>query len=125
LVRNPIRPFALAKRVNDMTAPRILQEPAEGSRETIEHELTRQTRRAGEKTSPQATSEDVRRILRDPDERKIIEILSLKPTVAELEQAAMWSGGEGDVLGKMGRQLTGRAAQIFEILSADHDEEDH
>jgi len=104
--------------------PRVLQDPAEGSRETVEHELAREARRADSKPSPKATSQDIKRILRDPDERKAAEILKLKPTIAEIEQAAMWSGGEGDTLGKAGLKLSGRTARVFEILSAGEDEEE-
>lgn len=104
--------------------PRIQQDPAEGSRETVEHELARQSRRPrGESDSAPATLDDAKRLLGDTDERKIAEILAVQPTIWELEEAAIWYRGDGDVLGKTGRSLSGKAAQIFEILSAD-DEDD-
>ena len=107
-----------------MMTPQILQEPAEGSRETVEHELARQSRRPrGESDSAPATPDDAKRLLGDTDERKIAEILAVQPTIWELEQAAIWHRGDGDVLGKAGRPLSGKAAQVFEILSAD-DEDD-
>jgi len=107
-----------------MTTPRILQEPAEGSRETVEHELARQSRRPrGESDSAPATLNDAKRLLGDTDERKIAEILAVQPTIWELEQAAIWHRGDGDVLGKAGRALSGKAARIFEILAADEEDE--
>jgi hypothetical protein len=107
-----------------MIAPRIIQDPAEGSRETVEHELDRQARKRDSNPSPQATSEDVKRILRTIDGRNVVEILDLRPTVAEIEQAALWSSGEGGTLGKAGFKLSGRTARIFEIVSAGEDEDE-
>ncbi|MBX6427127.1 MAG: hypothetical protein IRZ09_14525 [Variibacter sp.] len=66
--------------------------------------------------------DDVRRILGDIDEDKILEILALKPTFAELEEAAIWVSGDGDVLARSGRPLTGLVADIVDILTADEDE---
>ena len=107
-----------------MMTPQILQDPAEGSRETVEHELARQSRRPrGESDSAPATLDDAKRLLGDTDARKIAEVLAVQPTIWELEQAAIWHRGDGDVLGKTGRSLSGKAARIFEILAAD-DEDD-
>jgi hypothetical protein len=71
-----------------------------------------------------ATHEDLRRILGHIDDRKAIEILALHPKVLEVEEAAVWAAGDGDVLAKGGRPLTGVAAEIFEMLTADEDEEE-
>jgi hypothetical protein len=107
-----------------MTPPRIVQEPAEGSRETVEHELARQSRRPiGESDSEPATLDDAKRLLGDTDQSKIAEILAVQPTIWELEQAVIWHRGDGDVLGKAGYPLSGKAARIFEILAADDEEE--
>jgi len=74
-------------------------------------------------TQPKAASgSELRSIVGNIDEAKIIEILKLNPTVADLEEAALWAGGEGDTLGKEGHPLTGTAAQVFDILIADEDE---
>ncbi|HML13528.1 MAG TPA: hypothetical protein VK456_09500 [Xanthobacteraceae bacterium] len=70
-----------------------------------------------------ATREDVRRTLGDVDDVKVVEILALTPSVIELEEAAMWSRGEGEVLGKSGHPLTGIPAAIFEIIAPDEEEE--
>ncbi|MEX0751807.1 MAG: hypothetical protein WD073_02650 [Xanthobacteraceae bacterium] len=69
------------------------------------------------------THDDLKAILGDMDDAKIIQILALKPTLSDLEEAAIWATGNGDVLGKAGRPLTGRAADILEILTADAEEE--
>jgi hypothetical protein len=70
-----------------------------------------------------ATHDELRSILGDVDDATTLEILGLNPTVADLEEAVMWASGRGDILGKQGRPLTGIAAQIFDILARDEQEE--
>jgi len=69
-----------------------------------------------------ATSEDVLRVAGDIDEHKVIDILALNPTVEEVEEAALWATGDGDILGRTGRPLAGIVADIYEILTADEEE---
>jgi hypothetical protein len=78
-------------------------------------------------TPPSGTAcgDDVKRILGDIEASKVIEVLSLKPTVAELEEAAVWASGNGDVLAKGGHPQTGMVAQIVDILTADEEEAEH
>ena len=64
-----------------------------------------------------ATREDVQAVLGHIDEGKLIEILDLHPTVADLEQAVVASAGDNDILGKSGHPLSGVAAEIAEILA--------
>jgi hypothetical protein len=68
------------------------------------------------------SAEQLRSILGDIDDAKFIEILEMRPTLAEVEQAAIWATGDGDILAKEGRPLSGKAAQIVEILTADEEE---
>lgn len=72
--------------------------------------------------SQAATHDDMLRILGDLDDAKATEILALGPTLSELEEAAMWAGGNGDILGKQGRPLEGVVATIFDIITADEEE---
>jgi hypothetical protein len=69
-----------------------------------------------------ASRDDLRRMLGDIDDVKIIEILALRPSLADLEAAAIWATGDGDVLGKSGRPRAGVVADIVDILAADEDE---
>jgi hypothetical protein len=69
-----------------------------------------------------ASYDELRRILGDIDEAKAIKILALGPTVAELEQAAMWAAGEGDGLARSGHPLTGLVAVMLDIITADEEE---
>lgn len=70
-----------------------------------------------------ATRDDLLRLVGDVDERKLLDILALHPTVAEIEQAAHWAAGDGDVLAKGGHPLVGTAAEVVDILTADEEEE--
>jgi hypothetical protein len=70
-----------------------------------------------------ATLEDVRRLVRNIEDGKALDILALRPTTEELELAAMWVAGNGDVPAREGHPLSGTAAAIFDILTADEDEE--
>lgn len=101
--------------------PHLQEFPPEGSREIIEHELDRQERRKASE-APRATAGDITRLLGDMSEARISAILDLEPTIADLEQTAMWQQGYGDVLGKAGQPLAGRAAAIFDILEPDWDD---
>ena len=69
-----------------------------------------------------ATSDDVARILGNLDETKMLPILALRPTIADVEEAAVWLGGDRDVFGP-GEPLKGIASRIVTILTADEEEE--
>lgn len=68
-----------------------------------------------------ATTEDVRSILGEMDTGKLIAIMSLKPTVAEVEQASLWLSGDADVFGAA-EPIRGAASDIVSILTADEEE---
>ena len=68
------------------------------------------------------TSQDIARLVGDLDERRALDILALKPTLAEVEEAAVWAAGDGDVLAKMDHPLGGVVAEIVDILGSDEEE---
>ncbi|MCP4779469.1 MAG: hypothetical protein ABUJ98_11935 [Hyphomicrobium sp.] len=70
----------------------------------------------------QATAEDVKRIIGDIEDPKVLEILNLEPTIVELEEVVVGAAGDVDILGKEGHQLTAVAYQIVEILTAGEEE---
>jgi hypothetical protein len=74
------------------------------------------------KSSP-ATAEHVREILGEVDADVVAEILALRPTVRDLEEAAAALEGDGEVLRKGGVALTKVAADIADILAAEEEEE--
>lgn len=70
-----------------------------------------------------ATLEDIRHYLGDLDDAHVTQILSLEPTVDQVEQAALWMAGEGDRLSREGHPLEAQVAAIFDIVSQDEEEE--
>ena len=71
---------------------------------------------------PLASSDDVKRILGELDTAKLLEIIGLRPTVLEVEQACMWLAGDTDVFGA-GQPLPPTAGSIVAILTAEEDGE--
>lgn len=69
-----------------------------------------------------ATQDDVRAVLGDVDADKLLAIVSLKPTIMDLETANIWMGGDADIYGAE-PPLNGPAAEIVSILTAEEDEE--
>jgi len=72
-----------------------------------------------------AAIEELRHILGDVDDAKAAEILALEPTVAELQTAVLWADGKEDIVATQGGSLSGKTAQIYEILIAGEEEEEH
>lgn len=67
---------------------------------------------------------DVIRLLGDLDDHKVVEILGTGAGFPELEQVAAYLEQEDDVMGDLRRPLTGKAAQVYEIVSREPDEVD-
>jgi len=103
-------------------APRLQELPAEGSREVVERELARTTRKGTRKgkAEPLASGEDIERLFGDTGQTSAI--LALRPSLADVEEAALWHQGDGDMLGKDGHPLQGKAAAIFDLLQVDREE---
>lgn len=74
--------------------------------------------------SAKAVHEDLTRILGDLDDAEMVEILTLHPTVSEVEQAALWAAGEGEILGIQGYTLSGVVAEIVGIVTAEEEDEE-
>lgn len=66
---------------------------------------------------------DLIRLLGELDDEQIAEILALRATLAEVEQAALWAAGQGNQLARNGQTLTGRIAEIVDIVADDEDDE--
>jgi hypothetical protein len=69
-----------------------------------------------------ATNADVTGILGAIDSDKLLQILSLHPTVAEVEEAAMWLSGDTDVFGAS-PPIKGNVSDIVTILTVEEEEE--
>jgi hypothetical protein len=98
--------------------PKLQDYPAEGSREVINRELAR--------TQPQNPAivdrEEVSRLLGELDPAAVAEILALRPSLSDLEQASAWLAGEGDVPAQQGHPLMGKAAAIVDLARRDSDD---
>jgi hypothetical protein len=66
---------------------------------------------------------DVLAILGDIDASQAGQILDLAPTIAELEEAAVWLSGGGDRLSRQQHPLDGKVAEIYDILVSEDDED--
>ena len=73
---------------------------------------------------PLATRDDIKAILGTIDDDKMLTMVELRPTVADVEAASSWLAGDTDVFGA-GEPLKGAAADIVEILTEGEDENNH
>lgn len=69
-----------------------------------------------------ATPDDIKGVLGDLDQAQILAIMSLRPTIADIEEASVWLEGDPDVFGA-GRAVQGVASEIIAILTEDEEEE--
>ena len=69
-----------------------------------------------------ASPDDIRRIIANLDDEKLLDIAALQPTVRDVEEASLWLAGDTDVFGA-GKPLNAIAGEIVAILTADEEEE--
>jgi hypothetical protein len=69
-----------------------------------------------------ATRNDIKDALGDIDPAEMLAILSLRPTIADIEQASVWLEGDPDVFGA-GEPVQGLASEIIAILTENEEEE--
>lgn len=72
---------------------------------------------------PPATADDVIRVFGETDVTVVQDIVSLQPTVADLQKAAQWIAGDRDLDQADGQILKGVAGEIVTLL-AETDEDD-
>jgi hypothetical protein len=65
------------------------------------------------------TSEEVRRLCGDIVDWKVSAILASGAGPDELETCLAWMAGADDVMGEERKPLSGRAAALYDILTAD------
>jgi len=70
-----------------------------------------------------ATADDVRRVFGATDAAVVQDIVSLQPTIADLQKAAQWMAGDRDLDQPDGQVLKGVAGEIVTLL-AEGDEDD-
>jgi len=69
-----------------------------------------------------ATHDDIQGILGNLDPAQMLAIMSLRPTVADIEEASVWLEGDTDVFGA-GESIKGVASDIVTILTENEEEE--
>ena len=69
-----------------------------------------------------ATPDDVKRIIGNLDDAKLLDIMALRPTILDVEEASMSLAGDTDIFGT-GQPLKRVAGDIVAILTADEEEE--
>jgi hypothetical protein len=67
------------------------------------------------------THEDIRHLCGELADWKVARILASGATYEDLKTAMTWAGGQDDVIGPAEHPLTGRAALLYEIITADED----
>jgi hypothetical protein len=65
------------------------------------------------------TSAEVRHAVGAVSDATIADILKCAPSQEELEVAVSYLRGEGSEMDRLGHPLTGKVAQLYDILSAD------
>lgn len=73
------------------------------------------------KNIPLASSEDIRRLFRDVSDHTVAAILALHPTLAQLEEAELRTGGVEDIFADHG-PAEGVVAEIVELVRMEEDE---
>lgn len=73
---------------------------------------------------PTIDSQELRGMLGDVDDERLVEIIALRPSRADIEVALAWAAAESDVMGEARKPLTGIAAEVYEILCGDSEFED-
>lgn len=79
---------------------------------------------AGSNTDVRATTADIKRLFGDTSDQVVSEILSLQPTLADLEKAAQWVAGDRDLDQADGQVLKGVSGEIVTLLAVEDDEQE-
>jgi len=69
-----------------------------------------------------ATHDDIKHILGELDPSQMLAILSLQPTIADIELASLWLEGDTDVFGP-DEPIKGVASDVVTIFTENEEEE--
>ena len=67
----------------------------------------------------QVTAGDVRHVAGPVTDNTVAAVLSMQPSMEELEVAGSYLRGEGSTVDRRGHPMTGKVAQLYDILTAD------
>jgi hypothetical protein len=71
------------------------------------------------KSLPLTSSTQVRHLVGPVADDTILAVLETVASVAELEVVASYLQGEGNQVDRLGHSMTGKVAQLYDILTAD------
>ena len=74
-------------------------------------------------THSSASAADIRAILGALNESDLLEITALRPTIRDVEEAAIWLSGDPDIFDS-GMALKGVAVDIVAVLAPDDEDEE-
>lgn len=78
------------------------------------------TSKNGDRAKVAVTSADeVRHLVGLVTDHTVAEILDTQPSEKDLEVAVIFVRGEGDAVDRLGHELAGKAARIYDILAKD------
>ena len=67
------------------------------------------------------THEDIEHLCGELPDWKVVKILASEASYEDLKAATTWAAGQDDVIGPAEHPLAGRAAFLYEIITADED----
>lgn len=73
----------------------------------------------GDRAPSSLSSDDIRRLAGPVADHTVLAILETGASIADLEVAVIYAQGEGDYVDRAGHPLSGKAAQVAEILAQD------
>jgi len=76
-------------------------------------------RKGDSKVMPVTSSTEVRHLVGPVADDTILAILESGASIEELEVVASYLQGEGNEVDRLGHPMTGKVAQLYDILSAD------
>jgi hypothetical protein len=71
------------------------------------------------KVLPVTSSEQVRHLVGAVADETVLAVLKCQASLDDLEVAAAYAQGEGSALDRAGHPMTGKVAQLYDILSSD------
>jgi hypothetical protein len=77
------------------------------------------TNKGSDPSLPVMSTGDVLNLVGPVTDDTLLAILKCEPTMEELEVAASYLRGEGSKVSRIGHPMTGKVAQIYDILAAD------
>ena len=65
------------------------------------------------------SADEIRHFTGPVTDHTIVAILDIEPSTEDLEVAVTFVRGEGDTVDRLGHELSGKAARIYEVLATD------